>query len=93
MLQHNGHVGGVMRCESITYQALEFLDCRFTVPVAFPRPARERSQVILREAAAVLSAFEQQYRQELPATPPPFCPPAGAWAAALFHPARQFAPT
>ena len=38
----------------------------------------------------MLSVFEQEYRQELPATPPPVCLPAARWAATMFYRACQF---
>ncbi len=68
----------------------EFLNCLFTEGrVRVPRLA-EISDKELRAADEVLSAFEQEYRQELPATPPPVHPPAARWAATMFYRACQF---
>jgi hypothetical protein len=41
-------------------------------------------------ADQTLAAFEQQYRLELPATPPTVFAPAARWAAAMFYRACQF---
>ncbi len=60
--------------------------------VRVPRPAGI-SDTELRAADGVLSAFEQEYRQELPATPPPpppLCLPAARWAATMLYQACQF---
>jgi hypothetical protein len=62
-----------------------FRDGRVRVPAPGEIPNRE-----LRAAEGVLSAFEQEYRQELPAAPPPVSLPAARWAAAMFYRACQF---
>ncbi len=62
-----------------------FRDGRVRVPRLAGIPDKE-----LRAADGVLSAFEQDYRQELPAAPPPLCLPAARWAATMFYRACQF---
>jgi hypothetical protein len=67
-----------------------FLDCLFTegrVRVARPADCPEEE---LREADNVLLAFETQYQQELPGTPPPLVPEAARWAAVMLHHTCQF---
>jgi hypothetical protein len=68
----------------------EFLGCLFRdgrvrVPKPGEIPGGERHR-----ADQVLLAFEQEYRDELPATPPPVHLPAAQWAAAMFFRACQF---
>ncbi len=68
----------------------EFLNCLFrNGRVRVPRLA-EISDEELRAADGVLAAFEQECRQDLPATPPPLCLPAARWAATMFYRACQF---
>lgn len=68
----------------------EFLTCLFRDGrVRAARPA-EISDKELRAADEVLRAFEQEYRQDLPATPPSLCLPVARWAATMFYRACQF---
>ncbi len=69
---------------------LEFLNCLFTDGRVRVPGLAEISDQELRAADGVLSAFEQEYRQELPATPPPVYLPAARWAATMFYRACQF---
>jgi hypothetical protein len=68
----------------------DFLECLFRdgrvcVPGLAALSDRE-----LGMADRALAAFEQQYRLELPATPPAVLAPAARWAAVMFYRACQF---
>jgi len=68
----------------------EFLHCLFRDGrVRAARPAKIPDKE-LRKADQVLLAFEREYRQLLPATPPPVYLPAARWAATMFYRACQF---
>ena len=68
----------------------QFLNCLFSDGrVRVPRPA-EISAEELQAADETLSAFEREYRHELPAAPPPLHAPAARWAATMFYRACQF---
>jgi hypothetical protein len=67
-----------------------FLHCLLTTGrVRVPLPA-DISEKEFYSAEEVLSTFEQQYRQEIPAIPPPICLPVARWAAVRFYRACQF---
>jgi hypothetical protein len=69
---------------------LEFLDCLFADGRVRVPGLAEISDKELRAADRALSAFEQEYRRELPGRPPPLWPPAARWAATMLFRACQF---
>ena len=67
-----------------------FLDHLFTEGrVRVARPT-EISKTELGQMHQRLAAFQTQYQQELPGTPPPLAPQAAGWGAVMFYRACQF---
>jgi hypothetical protein len=64
-----------------------FIDGRVRVA----RPNDDTSEKELRAMDEVLMAFETQYRQDLPGTPPPLAHEAARWGAVMLYRACQFA--
>jgi hypothetical protein len=68
----------------------EFLNCLFSDGRVRVPGLAKISDEELQAADETLSAFEQEYRQDLPGTPPPVCLPAARWGATMFYRACQF---